>query len=238
VTATTERPARDDLSVLLELVAPAGRDVLDVGCGVGALTRELAAAGAQAVGMEISEERRDAAAASDPEAIARYVAGRAEALPLDDATMDAVVFMRSLHHVPAELMGPALAESRRVVRPGGVVYVAEPLTEGTLFALIRRIDDETEVRDSAQAAIARAEAFGLEHAATVEYDRRMRFADVAAVRRLVVGVDPARASAFDASVGEIERDFTALGEPDGDGGGRWFNQPMRADLLRVSPASR
>ncbi|UGS35560.1 class I SAM-dependent methyltransferase [Capillimicrobium parvum] len=235
---TGARPDRDDLSVLLELAAPAGRDVLDVGCGLGTLTRELAAAGARAIGMEISPERAEAAAAQDAAGVATYVAGRAEALPLGDATMDAVVFMRSLHHVPGELMDAALAEARRVLRPGGVVYLAEPLTEGALFALIRRVDDETKVRELAQAAIARADGAGFERAATVEYDRRMRLADVAAVRRLVVGVDPARAAAFDASVDEIARDFEALGEPDGDGGGRWFGQPMRADLLLVRPAAR
>jgi SAM-dependent methyltransferase len=233
--APAARPARDDLSVLLELVPLAGRDVLDVGCGVGTLTRELAAAGARAVGMEISPERAEAAAAQDAGGVATYVAGRAEALPLGYATLDAVVYMRSLHHVPGELMDAALAEARRVLRPGGVVFVAEPLTEGTLFALLRRIDDETEVRGLAQAAIARAADAGFERTATVEYDRRMRFADVAAVRRLVVGVDPARADAFDAAIGAVERDFVQLGEPDGDGG-RWFRQPMRADVLR--PADR
>jgi SAM-dependent methyltransferase len=224
------RPPREDLSVLVELVPLAGRDVLDVGCGTGTLTRALAAAGARAVGMEITEERRDAAAAADPDAVARYVAGRAEALPLDAASLDAVVFMRSLHHVPVELMGAALAEARRVLRPGGVVHVAEPLVEGSLFELLRRVDDETEVRTAAQAAVAGAPGF--ERAATVEYDRRMRFADFAALRRVVVGVDPARAPEFDAAADELAVTFAGLGEPDGEGG-RWLNQPMRVDVLRA-----
>jgi len=228
-----DRPERDDLSVLLDLLSSAGRDVLDVGCGSGVLTRQLAAAGARAVGMEISQQRRDAAAAQDPDGVARYVAGRAEALPLDDATMDAVVFMRSLHHVPLPLMTAALGEARRVLRPGGVVYVAEPLAEGELFALVRRIDDETEVRRLAQEAVGRAGEARLERVTTVEHEQAIVFDDLAALRRLVVGVDPARAGAFDAAAGELAADFARLGRPAGAGGARRFGQPMRVDLLRA-----
>jgi ubiquinone/menaquinone biosynthesis C-methylase UbiE len=232
MSAAQPRPVRDDLPVLCELVPPAGRDVLDVGCGQGELTRALAAEGARAVGMEISEERRDAARARDPGGAARYVAGRAEALPLDASSMDVVVFMRSLHHVPAELMGAALAEARRVLRPGGFVYVAEPLTDGPMFALVRRVDDETEVRAQAQAALERAPEVGLERVRTVEYEVSRSFPDLAALRRVIVGADPGRADAFDAAAEDLARDFAALGEPDG-AGGRRLSQPMRVDLLTV-----
>src|SRR5690606_22164247 len=104
----------------------------------------------------------------------------------------------------------------------------------TLFALLRDVDDETEVRAAARAAVARAAAAGLERAATVEYDRRMRLADVAALRRLVVGVDPARAPAFDAMADELAVAFEAVAEPDPESGARWLTQPMRVDLLRAA----
>ena len=64
----------------------------------------------------------------------------------------------------------ALAEARRVMRPDGAVYVAEPLAEGDFFALTSFVEDEVEVRAAAQAALAGAARAGLERARTVEYD--------------------------------------------------------------------
>ena len=98
-----------DTSMLERLVAPAGKDVVDIGCGGGALVRDLAAAGARPIGIEISEAQLATARARDDGSGARYLVGRAEALPLEDGSVDVVVFMRSLHHVPAEHLedGPA-----------------------------------------------------------------------------------------------------------------------------------
>ena len=155
-----------DTSMLERLVAPAGKDVVDIGCGGGALVRDLAAAGARPIGIEISEEQLAAAQARDDGSGARYLVGRAEALPLDDGSVDVVVFMRSLHHVPHEHLEAGLREARRVLRPGGAVYVAEPLAEGDFFALTSLVEDELEVRRAAQAALAGAGRVGLERAVT------------------------------------------------------------------------
>ena len=43
--------------MLARLVAPAGKDVVDIGCGGGGLVRDLAALGARPIGIEISEEQ-------------------------------------------------------------------------------------------------------------------------------------------------------------------------------------
>jgi ubiquinone/menaquinone biosynthesis C-methylase UbiE len=146
-----------DLAMLERLVAPSSKDVVDIGCGGGALVRELAAAGARPIGIEISEEQLATARSRDDGSDARYLVGRAEALPLDDGSADVVVFMRSLHHVPPEHLKAGLREARRVLRPGGAVYVAEPLAEGDFFALTSLVEDELEVRRAAQAALADAQ---------------------------------------------------------------------------------
>jgi SAM-dependent methyltransferase len=221
-----------DIDVLERLLAPAGRDVLDVGCGGGALVRALGALGARALGMEISEERLAAARSADDGRGARYLIGRAEALPLADASLDAVVFMRALHHVPVARMVPALAESRRVLRAGGAVYVAEPLPEGEHFELMGIVEDELAVRAAAQRALADAGRAGLERAATVEYEVEARYADLPALRARLVGVNPARAANFDARVAALAAAFERLGAPGERPGERRFHQPMRADVLR------
>ena len=232
------RDASTDLETLSRLLAPRGKDVVDIGCGGGALVRELAALGARPTGVEISLHQLAPALAADPDGAAggRYLVGRAEQLPLADGAVDAAVFMRSLHHVPTEHLTEALREARRVVRPGGIVYVVEPLTEGDYFALTTLVEDELEVRRAAQRALDGAGQAGLERETTAEYDVTVRLAGPEAYRRRTVSVDPERAAVFDARRDEIAAAFARLGAPGDQPGERVFIQPMRADVLRARSA--
>ena len=55
--------------------------------------------------------------------------GAADALPMPDQSADLVLFVFSLHHVPGRQAQWAMAEARRVLRPSGRLYVAEPLAK-------------------------------------------------------------------------------------------------------------
>jgi SAM-dependent methyltransferase len=222
-----------DLAVLQRLAEPSGKDVVDIGCGGGALVRALTALGARVTGLEISEQQLAPALAHDGESGARYLIGRAQELPLEDGSVDVAVFMRTLHHVPADAMLAALLEARRVLRPGGVVFVAEPLPEGDFFEITSLVEDERAVRAAALQSLARASAAGLERETTLEYDVRLCLAGLGALRDRVVSVDPARADVFDARRDELAEAYARLGEPGERPGERCFRQPMRADLLRV-----
>ena len=59
-------------------------------------------------------------------------------------SVDAVVFMNSLHHVPIPHMAKALAETARVLKPGGLALIHEPEPVGGYFELTKLVDDETE----------------------------------------------------------------------------------------------
>jgi ubiquinone/menaquinone biosynthesis C-methylase UbiE len=222
-----------DLSMLERSVEPAGRDVVDIGCGGGGLVRDLVRLGARAVGVEVSERQLASALARDRDSGARYLVGSAQRLPLPDACMDVAVFMRTLHHVPPAELAPALREARRVLRPGGAVYVAEPLAEGDFFTLTSLVEDELEVRAAAQSALAQAAQALLERVSTVDYDVRVSIADLGALRSRVVSVDPERAARFDARAPELAEAFERLGAAGEKHGERCFTQPMRADLLRA-----
>jgi SAM-dependent methyltransferase len=230
------REVTTDVEMLERLARPTGKDVIDVGCGGGSLVRELGARGACVVGVEVSESQLATALAHDNGRGARYVVGEAQRLPLDDSSADVAIFMRTLHHVPSASLLDALRESRRVVRPDGLVYVAEPLAEGNYYELVRLVDDELEVRRAAQRALAQASAAGLERATTIDYDVRVRIRDLAMLRERFVSVDPLRGAVFDACRAQLAQAFARLGEPGARDGERCFVQPMRADVLRPLPS--
>jgi ubiquinone/menaquinone biosynthesis C-methylase UbiE len=219
-----------DAAMLERLVEPAGRDVLDIGCGAGALVRELVVRGARVTGIEISAGQLERALGHPEAGRAHYLIGRAEQLPLAAATMDLAIFMRALHHVPVECHPAALRECHRVLRPGGLLYVAEPLPEGDFFALTSLVEDEREVRAAAQLTLESAPRFGLDRVRRVEYEVEAKIHDPEALRRRIVDVDPDRGPVFERRADEIAVAFSRLGEPEAHGGRR-FRQPMRADVL-------
>jgi demethylmenaquinone methyltransferase / 2-methoxy-6-polyprenyl-1,4-benzoquinol methylase len=97
---------------------------VDVACGTGALSRELAATapGATVLGVDFSWEMvRRAAAAPGP--VAAYLVGDALRLPLRDASADVVTIAFGLRNLPEP--GRGLLEFRRVLRPGGRLVVCE-----------------------------------------------------------------------------------------------------------------
>ena len=220
-----------DIEVLDRLVPVAGRDVVDVGCGGGSLARELAARGARITALEVSDDQLAAARTAEDGAGITYGIGRAEALPLPDSSQDVVVLMRSLHHVGIEDMGAALGEARRVLRDAGAVYVAEPLPEGDFFAMVSVLENETQVREAARAAIDAAGDHGLTRTGGERYAVASVLADLDAFVARMLAVNPDRAALVQARRPELERMFAAGGEDTSDGRKR-FLQLQRADVLR------
>jgi SAM-dependent methyltransferase len=86
--------------------------VVDLGAGTGILTRQLAELGHRVVAVEPDEQMR---AQIGDSAVTR--AGSATAIPVGDATQDAVTAGQAYHWFAGE---PAHAEIARVLRPGGV----------------------------------------------------------------------------------------------------------------------
>ena len=109
-----------------EVDLPEPRRVLDLGCGTGNLTRAVAQRwpGCEVVGVDPSapfvEAARERAAGLGSRV--RFELGDADDLPLDDGSVDAALGLLVLTFVPdAER---AVAQMRRVTRPGGVLAAA------------------------------------------------------------------------------------------------------------------
>jgi len=92
-------------------------EVLDVGCGTGALTREIAACAGRVTGLDLSESMLGVARQACP--TVTFQQGNVAGLPFDDSSFDAVVSAFMLMFVPEPKQ--AVAQMRRVLRPGGRV---------------------------------------------------------------------------------------------------------------------
>jgi SAM-dependent methyltransferase len=90
------------------------RDVLDLAAGTGKLTRQLVDRGAHVVAVEPDPDMRATFERVLPGV--PILDGRAEAIPLDGGAVDVVAVGQAFHWFEP---GEALAEMRRVTRPGG-----------------------------------------------------------------------------------------------------------------------
>jgi SAM-dependent methyltransferase len=97
-----------------------GTKTLDLCCGTGLVAGAAVARGAIVSGLDFSPAMLEVARATHP--ALHFAEGDAEAMPFPDGAFDAVVSNFGVHHVPRPER--ALAEARRVLRPGGRVAFA------------------------------------------------------------------------------------------------------------------
>jgi malonyl-CoA O-methyltransferase len=106
------------------LVAVAGREVLELGCGTGKNTAWLAERAASVTALDFSEGMLARARTRVAAPHVRFVRHDVrEPWPLPDARVDVVVGNLVLEHV--EALGPVFAEAARVLRPGGRLFLCE-----------------------------------------------------------------------------------------------------------------
>lgn len=103
-------------------------EVLDLGSGTGRFTPLLAQVfGGPVHGVEPSDRMRETAQAQAAGPGIRYLAGRAEAIPLPVDSIDMVLTCLSFHHVSDRAAGAA--EIARVLKPGGCYLTYTPFSD-------------------------------------------------------------------------------------------------------------
>ena len=148
----------NEVKLMLDELPLDGARILELGCGRADKTRLLAETGRPreiaALEVDTIQHARNLAITDLP--TVRFCHGGAEAIPAGDNSVDIVLMFKSLHHVPMELMDQALREIARVLKPGGLAWISEPVYAGDLNEVFKLFHDEKVVREAAFAALCRA----------------------------------------------------------------------------------
>lgn len=218
----------DHLTTLFDLKNKA---VADVGAGSGVFTAQLFQAGAIVSAIEIDPDKVAAARTKLPSDVA-VLEGRAEALPLADGSQDLLCYFFSFHHVPQEVQSLALQEADRVLKPGGRLHVVEPFPYGSMFDVVRLVEDETEVRTRSHEIMgALGQGYGaFELLDKAEYTLSRSYPAFGDFLKQVVRVDPARNRIFEENRTAIEERFGQ--SLDRSSGGHFLHQPCAAYHFR------
>ncbi len=221
------RPTYPDAAV--DWLIPAGvHTVLDLGAGTGKFTRALVSRDLDVVAVEPLDEMREILQQQLPEVHA--LAGTAESIPLEDASVDAVTAAQAWHWVDAPR---ALPEVARVLRPGGVLCLIWNRRDDSV-GWMRRLSDamgssDADLIDMDRVAI--GAPFGPTETFDVPWQRPMDL-------ELLLEMVRSRSYFITAEAARKERylaDVRALVESEPElSGGRSFQMPYRTYCFRAA----
>lgn len=115
--------------------------VLEIGCGTGNLTTlvKRRQPGAEVVGLDPDPRALALATRKAGRLGVRFDRGYSQSLPYPDGSFDRVLSSLMFHHLDEEQKRGTLAEVRRVLRPGGALYLVDLGAESGGHGLLRRV---------------------------------------------------------------------------------------------------
>jgi len=222
----------DELDLLAELLPSPGPRIIELGCGAARMARQMLRRwpGLEYLGLEV-DAIQHARNLQDAPVHMRFVAAGAQDIPSEGAQFDLALMLKSLHHVPLADMDRALAEVARVLRPGGHLYVSEPVFAGPLNEITRLFNDEGAVHAAAQAAVDRALAADgspWREVAQQRFDMPVQFSDFADFERRMMRPTFADHHIDDALQARVAAAFAPHCTPEG----ARYVRPMHVRLLQ------
>jgi SAM-dependent methyltransferase len=224
-------PILSDLQLIAERLPVDGGRLLELGCGRALTTRriaeELPVREVIATEVDRVQHEKNLRVADLPKVTFRL--GGVEAIAEADGSIDAVIMLKSLHHVPRHLLRQGLMEIHRVLRPGGIAYFSEPLYAGDFNEILRLFNDEKAVRENAFEALRAAVDEGLFLLEDeVFFDSISRFQGFEEFEERILGATHTEFAIDETLHARIRDRFMQHVGPDGVAE---FRNPNRADLL-------
>jgi ubiquinone/menaquinone biosynthesis C-methylase UbiE len=220
-----------EVEVYSRLLPLQGARIIELGCGPAAHTRAIAEGGhpATILACEVDTiQHQKNLTITDLPTVTFSHAG-AQAIPAEDDSADIVMMFKSLHHVPLAAMDSVMQEIRRVLHPGGLAYISEPVYAGNFNEVLRLFHDEKAVREAAFATVCKAVEQGvLELVEQHFFSTPNNFDDFADFERKVIGVTHTDHQLSPEQLQTVREKFEGFMGPDG----AHFTIPIRVDLLR------
>jgi len=227
-------PIMSDLQLIAERLPVDGGRLLELGCGRALTTRRIAEElpVREVIATEVDRVQHEKNLRINDLPKATFRLGGIEAIDEPDGSIDAVIMLKSLHHVPVHLLRQGLMEVRRVLRPGGIAYFSEPLYAGAFNDIMRLFHDERVVREAAFEALRAAVDDGLFLLEDeIFFDSISRFQGFEEFEDRILGATHTEFAIDIALCNRIRNRFMQHVGPDGVAE---FRNPNRADLLRKS----
>lgn len=207
------------------------KHILELGCGTAQKTRDIATSGVNrkitALEVDVTAHQKNLQIDDLPNV--KFVLAGAQQIPLDDQSVDIVMMFKSLHHVPLELMSASLREINRVLKPGGLAYISEPVFSGDFNDILRLFNDEQKVREAAFNTLKKAVYEGIFHLVEETFfNTPKRYNDFAEFENTIINASYCDHRLDDRLFDQVKQMFEQyLGD-----NGAYFLTPVRVDLLQ------
>ncbi len=207
-------------------------DIVELGCGAADMTRALAESHPESrlQALEVDAVQHEKNVASDHPTNLRFGMAGAERIPRQDNSVDLVLMFKSFHHIPVNMMGQALREIHRILKPGGMVHISEPLYQGSFNDILRIFHDEEYVRREAFKSIKSSVTTGMFELVKEDFHLSpFTFDSFDAFEEQVMGVTHTDFGLTPELVERVKAAFEAKADARGAVA---FEQPIRVDILR------
>lgn len=220
-----------ETEVYNRLLSLDNKHILELGCGSAMITRNIATTGFErkVTALEVDKVAHEQNLKITDLPNVTFELSGAQEIPLADSSVDVVLMFKSLHHVPLDLMETAMHEIARVLKPGGLAYISEPVFAGDFNEVLRLFHDEEKVRKAAFETVKTAvEKNVFELVEQTFFNSPMKFQDFEEFENNVIKVTHSNHNLDKELHALVKQQFEQHLSDDGAN----FKMPIRVDLLK------